>query len=181
MKYQLFVIVFLSTLFNCNHLQNKIDDSNTAVLKVDTSKAVVLEYNSKDKKHKIIFENCKNSFLTNEEIEKVEITLDKIIAKQNIRQKELFQIMSKKYPEEKYKLFEFLVKKENYKRQYICVNNEDGEKEVFVNLFCKEFYPFLKDWRKKLVWNYGGGSCFFNFKINFDKNLYYSVWFNAEA
>jgi hypothetical protein len=65
-----------------------------------------------------------------------------------------------------------------YRRQYVCVLNNEGQKEVYLNCFC----AFIRaDWRKSLIVVKDGGSCFFNFKINLAKRKYYSFFVNGFA
>ncbi len=55
-----------------------------------------------------------------------------------------------------------------YYKQFIAVINSKGEKEVWVNCFCKtdDF-----DWKIHVVFVLDGGSCFFNVKINLTNGL----------
>jgi hypothetical protein len=65
-----------------------------------------------------------------------------------------------------------------YKRQYIPYINKDGEKEVWINCFCSSFKDD-KNWREKLVLVKDGGDCYFNLKINLDKNLCKDIVING--
>lgn len=181
MKLRLIYISILLT-FSCNHFEKKDQLELKEKLKIDTTKVSVLIYNPNNIKHKIVFDNCVNTELSNKDLDKIESALEKVIAKQNIQQKKDFTVINQRFPEEKYKLEEFIIKSSNYNRQYIAVTNKKGEREVLVNLFRSDA-PGLKDlnWKTTIVWAYGGGTLFFNFKINLTTNKYYEVWFNAEA
>ena len=50
-----------------------------------------------------------------------------------------------------------------YKRQYIPVINDKGEKEVWVNCLCQ---TIDSDWKKRAIIVMDGGNCFFNFTIS---------------
>jgi AAA15 family ATPase/GTPase len=177
-------LIYLSILliFGCNHVEKKDQSELTEKLKIDTSKVAVLTYDPNNLKHKVVFDNCVNTELANNDLNKIDLTLEKIIAKQNIQQKKDFPIISQRFPEENYKLEDFIIRKNDYNRQYIVVLNQNGEKEAWVNLFRSDAAG-LKDfnWKTIIVWAHGGGTMFFNFKINLTTNKYYEVWFNAEA
>ena len=70
-----------------------------------------------------------------------------------------------------------LIKHANYKRQYVPVINNKGEKEVWVNCFC----DYESDWQKRIVIVFDGGKCFFNLKINITKKEYYDFGTNGEG
>ena len=53
--------------------------------------------------------------------------------------------------------------KYKYKRQYIAVINDKGEKEVWINCFCN---AQEKHWKTKIILVEDGGNCYFNLKIN---------------
>lgn len=181
MKLRLICFSFLLT-FGCNNIESKKQSELKEKLKIDTSKVAVLDYDPNNRKHKIVFDNGINTEITNTDLKTIDVALEKIIAKQNIQQRKKFALMNQMFPEEKYKLEDFIIKKHNYKRQYIAVLNKNGEKEMLVNLFRSDV-PGLEDlnWKTTIVWAYGGGTMFFNFKINLTTNKYYEVWFNAEA
>lgn len=78
---------------------------------------------------------------------------------------------------------EFKINLSNYYRQYIVVTNSEGEKEVWINCFCDNFYndaDYL-DWKKYVVFMLDGGKCFFNLKINLAKRQYYDLRVNGYA
>lgn len=56
---------------------------------------------------------------------------------------------------------------ERYHRQLIPVTNIYGEKEVWVNCVC--WYGFDR-WRRDIAWAQGGGTCYFQMKVNLTQN-----------
>ena len=56
-----------------------------------------------------------------------------------------------------------MIELQNYKRQYIPVKDEKGNKYIWVNCFCDDFGI---DWRNEIVLVMDGGDCYFNFYIN---------------
>lgn len=128
----------------------------------------------------MVFETGTNSNLNNEDLDKIEFTIDEIIKKQNPIQIQWFKEISKIYPKENYKKEDFLLKKAEYIRRYLVIKNLKGEKEVYVALVCNEIAKSF-DFRKTLKQGHGGGACLFSFKLNIDTNKYYEVQFNSEA
>ena len=50
-----------------------------------------------------------------------------------------------------------------YRRQYVAIINDKGEKMVWINFFCSSFGD---DWRRHVVVVFDGGACFFRLIIN---------------
>ena len=72
-------------------------------------------------------------------------------------------------------------KPEDYTMQFVGAVNEKGEKIIWVNCFCSSEINYFKEWKTNLVMVKDGGNCFFNLKINADKNTYYDVMVNGDA
>lgn len=173
--YLLIPLFFIS----CNSKIEK-DYSHLKVSNIDTLKIKIFKYNNKDKFCKRIFNSGINSNLTNEDLIKIEKSIDKIIEKQNPFQIEYFKETSKKYPNENFKLEEFIINKNNYVRKYLIVTNSKNEKLIYINLICNEIAMNI-DWEETINEGYGGGSCNFSFKLNLITNKLYDVYFHAEA
>jgi len=69
--------------------------------------------------------------------------------------------------------------KGNYRKQLVAVINTNGEKEVWVNCFCKVWES--NNWKTEILHVDDGGNCYFNFKINLTSKTFYSVSVNGEA
>jgi hypothetical protein len=67
-----------------------------------------------------------------------------------------------------------------YKRQYIGVTNEKGEKEVWINCFCIDPHNPKMNWKKEFVMVKGGGNCYFNLKVNLTTKKYYDFDTNSD-
>lgn len=181
MKLKPILIILVFCLSSCRKTETKDTNYQSEIIKIDSSRIAIIKYDPIDVMCKRIFSNGQNAILENSDLKKIEEVLSKVIDKQNAKEIVRFQEINAAHPEEKYKLQDFIIKKKNYRQQYLVIQNSKGEKEVFVNLFCDDF-PIPVDWKKKLNYgSYGGGSCFFSFKINLYTNKYYDVWFNAEA
>lgn len=70
------------------------------------------------------------------------------------------------------------LKREKYRRQYIAMTNDKGEKIVWINCFCGVDND---NWRNSIVMVHDGGSCYFNLKVNLTKGVYYDFWVNGYA
>ena len=69
-------------------------------------------------------------------------------------------------------------KARNYRKQLLVVTNKKGEKEVWVNCFCRVDND---KWKTKMFGVEDGGNCYFNFKINLTTRRYYNFGVNGVA
>lgn len=69
-------------------------------------------------------------------------------------------------------------KNRNYRKQLIVVKNKNGEKEVWVNCFCRVDND---KWKTRMFGVEDGGNCYFNFKINLSTKKYYDLGVNSVA
>jgi hypothetical protein len=67
---------------------------------------------------------------------------------------------------------------DSYKRQLVIAINNKGEKEVWVNCFCRSWG---NRWKKQIMLVSDGGTCYFNFKINLATKKYYDLGVNGYA
>lgn len=86
----------------------------------------------------------------------------------------------KGHPKDTLKPADFSFDMKAYKKQYIAAINAKGEKEVWVNCFCKSIEKRIEftDWRVLPVRASGGGTCFFNVKLNLSKKTYSDLHIN---
>ncbi|MET0753072.1 MAG: hypothetical protein ABWZ66_06850 [Pyrinomonadaceae bacterium] len=119
---------------------------------------VVLYYNPQNESW--LFRNAKETALNEKEIAEIENLLKKAVDEYNAKQKEPQKIDLPKY-----------------KRQFVAVINNNGEKEVWANCFAGDF----ENWRKKIVMVDDGGKYFFNVKINLTKKIHYDFMVNGTA
>ncbi len=164
----LLVIVFEFSEVNSQTMINE-------KLNIDNSKVVILEFKPNDY---WIFKKATSIKLNNNEISKIEKTLHKIVENYNFDQRQKFKEYQTKNPNGTLKLSQLTIDLSNYKRQYIAVKNEKGEKEVWINMLC---HDLLGKWQTEIVDVCDGGNCYFNFKINLTKNIYYELMFNGVA
>jgi len=61
---------------------------------------------------------------------------------------------------------------EEYNKQYVGAVEENGEKTIWINCFCKKYEKDFPDWKKQIIGVADGGNCFFNLKINITRNVF---------
>lgn len=141
----------------------------------DTTQYVILTF---DKQQSWLFKNAKPGSLSEADIEDIQSILEKCLSIYNHTQKNIFDSLSKAKPGITSNEYYFVIDLKRYKRQYIPVINEKGQKEVWVNCFCRAYY---KDWLKEIISVRDGGNCYFNLKINLTLKTFYDFSVNGEA
>ena len=177
------IIIFLIFVCLSSYGQTNKDNKNINKVSKDVfigdSTIAILPYNSLHELDKTyLFGKSKETNLTKTDIEEIEEILNKCIEEYNLKQE-------KYYNENKEELNKYNIKKERlminlkkYKRQYIAIINNKGEKKVYINCFCVDF---KRNWRKELVEVCDGGNCFFQLRINIKTKKYYSFNVNGDA
>ncbi len=126
-----------------------------------------------------IFENAKPSELNVVELDKVNLLIQKAIKKNNLERKNFVEVVNSHLERKGIEKTGFELDLKRYRRQYVTVINELGEKEIWINFFCKQNENF--DWRKEPIVVADGGSCYFNLKVNLTKEEYYNLRINGVA
>ena len=139
----------------------------TCHAQIDTSTTAVIPH---EEVSGLVFNNFKNSNLTPKDLIQIEKILNKCILENQSYLKGINSQESTKMPSHNIEL-------KNYKRQYVAVLNDKGEKEVWINCFCMHWDKY---WKKEIVLTKGGGSCFFNLKINLSNGKYYDLKVNSD-
>lgn len=176
----LFAILLFSSIFGCSEQFFRKTDKHLTLpnknLTGDANKISILEFQTD---WDWIYKNPQPASLNNSEIDTIELILNRVVFENNIKQEELLKNHNKKYPNNKWTKTRFELDLKDKKRQYIAVINEHGEKEVWVNLFCDSFEG--EDWKTELIFVEDGGNCYFNVKINLEKNTYSELMINGYA
>jgi hypothetical protein len=110
---------------------------------------VVLPYDREN--YKWLFKNAKATTLEGDEIAQVERLLAKAVADYNKDETQARQIDLAQY-----------------KRQFVPVVNEKGEKEIWINCFAGDF----ENWQTQIIEVSDGGKSFFNLHVNLIQNNY---------
>jgi hypothetical protein len=169
--------VLLFAFSSCGQTTNKsnvsaVIDTNKVTTPADTSNYAIIKFDIKDT---WLFDKAKPTDISLSDIKEVEALLADCINKYNPEQQKHFDKINSEYPEAKIDKRGFIIDLSNYKRQYVAVINDKGEKEVWVNCFCVKF----DYWKKEIVQVMDGGNCFFNLKINLTKKSYYDLSVNG--
>ena len=153
--------VLLLLLFTGTFCSGKKDNrssagSNKVIPAPDTSRYAIIPF---DEKQTYLFRNARAASLSAAEVETIEVLLGEVVLQYNKGAKDQYQIKPL----------------ERYKRQLVPVMNQRGEKEVWVNCFCGSW----DNWQQQLVMVDGGGSCFFNVKMNLTEKKTYDLMVNG--
>ena len=170
-------------LISCGN-KRSINSENNGHLLIDTTKVVILPYDSTDI---WIFKNCTQAELTNDDLELLDSILIVCISEYNIEQEKRYKEICNEYPDIEFDKYHFLIDITKYRRQYICVTNEREETETWINFLCESSFLNLFDEENPNRWKTGrivvmdGGNCFFTIKINLTTKIYYDLFVNGEA
>lgn len=152
-SYFLFLLILSFT--NCQLNKNNIQNEKKLIDKINFDKiAIINSINAKD-----IIGKRVNFQLTENDFSQIESIILKEVYKHN-------------------KEFGTNIKLKDYYRQYVAFINNEGEKVVWINLFCNYFNT---DWKKNVVFVLDGGECYFNLKINIEKGFAYDFEVNGYA
>ncbi len=175
---QIFVILVLSFLTGFSSCDNKKTENNNSDLKaaqVDYSKIAILPFDSTQYWD---FKSCERAKLNSSDMIKIENLLKGCI---DIYNKGLeleynqFKSKNKNAPIDRN---DFIIDLSKYRRQYVAVTNNKGEKVVWINCFC---VAHGIKWKKEVIFVLDGGNCYFNLKINLAKRECYELMVNGEA
>ncbi|MDP9048376.1 MAG: hypothetical protein M3N14_09585 [Bacteroidota bacterium] len=108
----------------------------------------------------------KPAILSKEDMDQVEDIIDKEIAKIN-----------KAFKKSQHTKFNYVGNPQKYYKQVIPVINIKGEKVVWVNCLCTVSNEH--DWKTRLIGILDGGSCYFNCKVNLNKNKLFALIVNG--
>ncbi len=146
-----------------------------AVTAADTTLVAILPFDDDDP---WIDVTGKPTTLAGQELLETDRLLRQAIAQYNPGQEKEWAEISKKYPNDTFNRDRFVINLPRYKRQYMPYLNPKGEKEVWINCFCR-FQG--QDWRKSPVFVLDGGNCYFNLKVNLSRGTYYDLMVNGSA
>lgn len=152
-----FILIICLTSCGQTNPETKNQEQSHNIFTVDTSVVAILPF---DTTQDWIFKDSKPTDLTNGDLLKIDTMLNICINDYKLDKKN------------------FTIDLTRYKRQYVAVLNSKGEKEVWVNCFCR---AENQDWKKNLIFVEDGGNCYFNLKINLTTGQYYELMVNGDA
>ena len=154
MKYLLISGFIIMILNSCSPISNKQNDTASIDSLLhhgfDTTRFAIIRY---DSTYYAVFKNDKPATFTVTDFLLTDSILNGVIIKNNIDIK-------------------------RYKRQYVAVINNKGDKEIWINFFCNDWD---KDWKKEIIIIKDGGDCFFYLKINLTTKTCYDFMINGNA
>jgi hypothetical protein len=170
-------LVLTVNLSSCRQNRTERKDKNliSTSFHVDHSVFAILPF---DTTQNWVFKDSKPAELTNADLTEIEKLLREFIDCYNLEQERQYNETKTRYSSLEINPEDFIIDLKKYKRQYIAVTNNKGEKEVWVNCFCD---TWKKNWRKELIFVLDGGNCYFNLKINVTKGEYYELMVNGDA
>jgi hypothetical protein len=133
-------------------------EKDAATQNLNSSQIAIIEF---DRSQNWLFSKSKPARISHEELSEAERLLQLAVQEHNSKA-EGYWIISNL---------------DQYRRQYVAVINEKGEKEVWINCFCSE----LEGWTKEIIVVKDGGKCYFNLKVNLTARRYYDFGVNGVA
>lgn len=178
MTKQLTILTFIFTicLTSCGQTttDSKNQENHLDINKIDTSRIAILPFDTTEQG---LFKDSKPTDLTSDDLQKIEAILSKCINDYNPEQEKQFENINKKHPEYKLNKKNFIIDLTRYNKQYVATINAKGEKEVWINCFCR---TWDSNWKKELIIVEDGGNCYFNLKINLTTGQYYDLMVNGD-
>jgi hypothetical protein len=152
MKY--LIIALLVLFFSCK--ENEINGIEYTVIDYEKTSWMSL------------YKNAKSTELTNNEIVEIEKIIEERISK-------TIESYNRNWNE----LYPNLKNTTKFRRQYVPMILENGDKIVWINFFC--FEPENDKWKSEIISVRDGGNCFFNIKVNLTKKEYFDFYVNGIA
>lgn len=160
------LLILVCCLASCGQtIPNNDQTGKTNLIPVDTSVIAILPF---DTTQTWIFKGCKQGNLSAADFETIDSLLMQCVDNYNKGQELIYK--------EKRLVNNYLLDLKTQKRQYIAVVNDKGEREVWVNCFCR---TRGRNWKKQMIMVEDGGACYFNLKINLTNKKYDELMVNG--
>jgi len=180
MRKTIYVLCVILIFCCCNNAQEKQPEKKVqneiASFNLDSADFTVLMYTSD---WYGLFENAQPSSLTENELIEIEEILKRAVYENNEQQKENLKAHNLKYPKYIWTETRFELTLGGYRRQYMPIINENGEKEIWVNFFCGSFGS--AKWETDPVIVMDGGNCYFSLIVNLTTKSYSGLGINGYA
>jgi len=173
-NYTALIFLLFCGCMQANHTSTAVQ--NKVPLKLDTSKYAILRFDTSENYY--FDKKVKQDSLSNEDMPEVEHLLDSAITDYNKIEGRYYEQSLRENHSIPAAVYDPRIKDiSNYKRQLIVVKNLSGEKIIWVN--CFNDYISHPNWRKYIVSERGGGTWFFNLKINLTSRRVYDFTVNG--
>jgi hypothetical protein len=158
----------LTSIFSCDQPSDKkgiVKNESLISIQYDTSNTTIIPF---DPEGGSPFDNSyKSTVLSQSDLKSIDSLLNACLANYNKRFEKDHKELTIDY------------KKYNYRKQVIVVANKNGEKEVWLNCFCKS--RGSDKWKTEIISVDDGGKCYFNLKINLTTQKFYELVVNGYA
>jgi len=155
----LLLFIFLQNLSYCFGQSTAVDTN------YNSGKIAILNYNETEFP---FLKNCRQASLASNEFTLADEILQIFISDYNIEQTRQFNSFT---PEQQKGHILLLLDLNAFRRQYVPVINQAGEKEIWVNCFCNSLD---KDWKKEIIKSSGERMCNFKIMLNLTLNKYHN-------
>lgn len=177
---KLLPILFIATFLSCSETKKEeeiqVVEKEQTEFEIPESKYVIIEFQTNWGR---LFENAKPTKLSISELKEIEEIIKVAVQDNNENAKKSLEKHNEKNPENKMKETGYELQLKWFKRQYVPVINDKGEKEIWINFFCDDLGN--ETWKVDLVVVDDGGNCFFNLKVNLTNKSYSELSVNGYA
>ena len=174
------VIIILTAITACSEKAKSVSDNQTEKPKTEfqipDSTYVILDFKSD---WYWIFNDVKPATISKTELAEIEKIIRIAIKENNELQLKNLEEHNKNYPDNKWTETGFELKLDDFKRQFVPVINEEGQKEVWINFFCDDWGN--ENWKTDIMIVQDGGNCYFNIKVNLETKTYSELRINGYA
>jgi hypothetical protein len=177
---KILILVLLISISSCNRYKKETEITSSeqiiSELAIDKGEYVIIPFKQE---WYWIFKNSKQTDLTQSDLNEIEGILQIAVKENNDSQKLYLEKHNMEYPKHQWTETRFELKLNGFRRQYVPVINESGEKEIWVNFFCNNWQS--EKWKTEIIDVDDGGNCFFNLKINLTTKKYSDLRINGYA
>jgi len=159
------IFILLISLTACNGQTKKADqtiEKQTTVsqFQLPDSNYVILDYKSD---WYWIYKNAKPTTLSKNELAEIEEIIKKAVKENNEKQGESLEKHNKEFPDNQWTETGFELTTKGFKRQYVPVINDKGQKEIWINFFCDDWGS--ENWKSDIMIVDDGGNCYYSLKV----------------
>lgn len=168
------VLVISIATYGCSRQTDHGTADSVSSAPFDTSTIAIIPYDSI--KH-LQFIEGRQAVVTKAEVAELNNLFSRCVSGFNVGAEKNYIEDKKKFPGDQLKKDSYVLAIDRYKRQYIAVINEKGEKVVWINCYCSNEAHVSKDVEIVL----DGGNCYFNLKVNLTDKKCSEFSVNGEA